>query len=238
MKKFKKILLWILGILLVIIFAGISYLHFSAYQPSTQANHAARTAIINPQVTTFKAKHNKMTVIFYPGALVKPNSYSIWAKGLAKQGYTVKIAHFPLNMAFFKINAANKLISNNEPYVIGEHSLGGAIAARYAHYNYNHNLKGVFFLGAYADEKGRLDKLKLPVLSITASHDGVLNWQKYQTDKKYLPQDTQYVTTKGGNHGGFGSYGTQKGDKKATISNLKQQEIIVRTITKWLKKIN
>lgn len=237
MKRIKKALLWILGVILVIAIAGISYLHFSAYQPSTQANQAAQNAIVNTEVTTFKAKRNKMTVIFYPGALVTPNSYSIWAKDLAEHDYTVKIAHFPLNMAFFKLNAANKLISNNENYVIGGHSLGGAMAARFAHNNYNKHLKGVFFLGAYADQKGRLDKINLPVLSITASRDGVLNWKNYQKDKKYLPQNTQYVTIKGGNHGGFGSYGSQKGDQKATISNFKQQKIIAREIIKWLKEI-
>lgn len=238
MKKLKKILLWLVGISVVVIIAGATYLHFSAYQPTSSAEHAAQTANITNNTTTFKSKDSKMTVIFYPGALVTPDSYSIWAKQVAENGYTVKIVHFPLNMAFFNLNAANSLVSKNENYVIGGHSLGGAMAARYAHNHDSKNLKGVFFLGAYADEKGRLDKTDLAVLSLTGSRDGVINWEKYNTGKQYLPKNTKYVTIQGGNHGNFGSYGQQKGDKKATISNSQQQKIIATQLTKWLQSIN
>lgn len=238
MKKLRKILLWLVGIIVVVMIAGATYLHFSAYQPTSSAEHTAQTADITNNTTTFKAKDSKMTVIFYPGALVTPDSYSIWAKQVAENGYTVKIVHFPLNMAFFNLNAANSLVSKNENYVIGGHSLGGAMAARYAHSHDSKNLKGVFFLGAYADEKGRLDKTDLAVLSLTGSRDGVINWEKYNTGKQYLPKNTKYVTIQGGNHGNFGSYGQQKGDKKATISNSQQQKIIATQLTKWLQSIN
>lgn len=238
MKKFKKFLVWLIGIIVVVMIAGATYLHFSAYQPTSNAERAAQTADITHNTTTFKAKNSKMTVVFYPGALVTPNSYSIWAKQVAANGYTVKIVHFPLNMAFFDMNAASSLVSKNEKYVIGGHSLGGAMAARYAHNHNSKNLKGVFFLGAYADEKGRLDKTDLSVLSLTGSRDGVLNWEKYNSDKKYLPKNTKYVTIQGGNHGNFGSYGQQKGDKKATISNTQQQKIIANQLTKWLQSLS
>lgn len=237
MKRFKKVLLWLLGIIVVVAVALVGYLHFSAYQPSSSAQRAAQTAQRSNQATVFKAKNNKLTVVFYPGALVEPDSYSIWAKQVAKAGYTVKIAHFPLNMAFFKINAANSLVGKNHNYVIGGHSLGGAMATRYAHDNANKHLKGVFLLGAYADEKGRLDQKNLSVLSLTASRDGVLNWDKYRSNKKYLPQNTKYQTIKNGNHGNFGSYGQQKGDKKALISNQAQQKIIAQDLIAWLKTI-
>ncbi|RVU70804.1 MULTISPECIES: alpha/beta hydrolase [Lactobacillus] len=237
MKKFKKFLIWLVGIILVVLIAGAAYLHFSAYQPSTAANQAVKVAAEDNQETFFKAKQNKLTVIFYPGALVTPNSYAIWAKKVAQAGYTVKIVHFPLNMAFFKVKAADKVVNSNENYVVGGHSLGGAMAARYAHQSDNPHLKGIFFLGAYPDEKGRLDQKKLDVLSITASRDGVLNWSKYRQGKKYLPKTTEYYQIKGGNHGGFGSYGQQKGDRKATISNGRQQTIIAKKLIAWLRKI-
>ena len=237
MKKFKKILIWLVSIIVIILIAAGAYLHFSVYQPSSSANQAVKIAQQDSRETVFKAKDSKLTVVFYPGALVSPNSYSIWAKKVATAGYTVKIAHFPLNMALFKTKAADQLVKANEKYVVGGHSLGGAMAARYANQSKNKNLQGVFFLGAYPDEKGRLDNKDLAVLSITASRDGVLNWQKYRTGKKYLPTNTTYESIAGGNHGSFGSYGHQKGDKKATISNAKQQEIIANDLIKWLKKI-
>src|SRR3712207_8053657 len=54
------------------------------------------------------------------------------------------------------------------------HSLGGAIAAREAHQHHPKQLKGIFFLAAYPDVKGRLNRQRLPVLSIVGSRDGVL----------------------------------------------------------------
>nr|WP_283593938.1 alpha/beta hydrolase [Lactobacillus gallinarum] len=49
--------------------------------------------------------------------------------------------------------------------------------------------------------------------------------------------NTSYKSISGGNDGDFGSYGQQKGDKKAKISNARQQKIIARDLIKWLKKI-
>lgn len=240
MKKTKKIIAWLLAIIVILFLGMLIYLKQASYQPSQAADQTAKSAQITKQVTTFKGKKKKQKqteIIFYPGALVAPNSYSIWAKDLADHGYTVKIAHFPLNLAIFKQNMAEQ-ITNKENYVIGGHSLGGAMAARYVHNHHPKNLKGIFFLAAYADEKGRLDHLNIPALSIVASRDGVLNWQKYQENKKYLPKNSSFDMIHGGNHGGFGSYGQQKGDRQATISNAKQQKLIAQYLLKWLKKMN
>lgn len=237
-RKLKIGLLTLITIIIVAMAGGAAYLHFNSYQPSSAANVAVKSAQVTNQVTTFKSHgKSKMTVVFYPGAMVTPNSYAIWAKQVAAAGYTVKIVHFPLNMAFFKLKAADSVLSKNEQYVVGGHSLGGAMAARYAHQSTNRHLKGVFFLTAYADEKGRLDSKNYPALSITASRDGVLNWNHYNHDRQYLPKQTTYVTIKGGNHGGFGSYGCQKGDQSATISNQQQQKLVARNIIAWLAKI-
>lgn len=238
MKKAKKVIIAILSIIAILLVVAAGWFHFSTYQPSTSAQNVAKVAKHNNNTTIFKAKHNKMSVIFYPGALVAPDSYSIWARQVANAGYTVKIVHFPLNMAFFNVNAADKLTDKNQNYVVGGHSLGGAMATRYAHNSHNKHLRGIFLLGAYADEKGRLDKTNLDVLSITANHDKVLNWQKYRANKKYLPENTSYQSIKGGNHGGFGSYGHQKGDGQATISNASQQKQIANLLINWLNKVS
>ena len=235
----KKVFLLIISAIVAVILFGFSYFRFSIYHPSESASRIATTATVrNKQVTEFKAKSSKLTVVFYPGALVEPDAYSIWAKKVAQAGYTVKIAHFPMNMAIFEPTIATKLVTRSEKYVIGGHSLGGAMAARYVHKHHPANLKGVFFLAAYADEKGRLDKLSLPALSITASNDGVIKQDKLRTGKKYLPEATTFEVIKGGNHAGFGSYGPQKGDHKPTISNQTQQEETANKLITWLKNIN
>ena len=89
----------------------------------------------------------------------------------------------------------------------------------------------------YRYKKGTLKESAVPVLSITATKDKVLNQKAYEEAKQYLPERTEYVSINGGNHGGFGSYGEQKGDGEAEISNADQQTVIVNTLENWLKKL-
>ena len=235
--KWRKLVLLLLATTLVSLGISVAYIQHLTYQPSRPAKTALKVAKVNHNATTFTAHPNKLTVIFYPGALVNPNSYSIWAQQVANAGYTVKIAHFPLNLAIFSANKASELVDHNEKYVIGGHSLGGVMAAHYAHQNQGNNLKGAFFLASYPDEKGRLDQTNLPVLSITAKNDGVLNWKNYRKSQKFLPTNTNFFTIEGGNHGGFGSYGQQRGDKVATISNADQQKQLANQLILWLNQI-
>ena len=226
----------LLTLVIMIGLAGVT-LYVKTYQPTASANQASQAATVTKNVTTFKAQNSKLTVVFYPGGLVEPASYSNWASQLAQAGYTVKIVHFPLNLAVLAPNQAKKVVGPHEKYVIGGHSLGGAMAARYATKANKVNLKGLFLLAAYTNQKSQLEHSKLPVLSITASQDGVLNWDNYYANKKYLPKNTSFSTISGGNHSGFGSYGQQKGDKVAKISNANQQKQVAQTLIKWLRTV-
>lgn len=227
------------GLLILVLLLGLAgaFLHINTYQPTSSAKQASQHATVTKNVTTFKAKNSKLTLVFYPGGLVKPDSYANWAYQVSKEGYTVKIVHFPLNLAVLASNQVKQVVGPHEKFVIGGHSLGGAMAARYAAKADKPNLKGLFLLAAYTDQKGRLDHSQLPVLSVNASKDGVLNWTNYHANKKYLSKDTTFSTISGGNHGGFGSYGHQKGDKIAKISNAKQQKQVAQILIKWLKTI-
>ena len=146
----------------------------------------------------------------------------------------------PLDLAVMGGNKADKVKEDfpNSDYVIGGHSLGGVMASRDVNKNHSDkHLKGVFFMASYPDKKGTLTESAVPVLSITATKDKVLNQEAYQEAKQYLPERTEYVSINGGNHGGFGSYGEQKGDGEAEISNADQQTVIVNTLENWLKKL-
>lgn len=234
----KKIYKWIIGIiiiLIVIIGASFTVVKHIEYQPTSAALKASETTTYVSNTLKFQGDDSKPVVIFYPGALVNPISYSIWANKLARAGYTVYIVKFPLDLAIINANAAKK-VQNGGPYIIGGHSLGGTMAARYASKNTD-ELKGVFFLGSYPEKKGNLRHIKEPVLSITASRDGVLNSDSYKESKKYLPKNTSFITINGGNHAGFGSYGKQSGDKSAEISNADQQKIVADLLIRWLDKI-
>lgn len=239
MKIFKRILIGIIIFLGIAGGVGYYYLQQSTYEPSTQATKVLKQGKDEGDYLLFEAKNQKKQplVIFYPGALVEPASYSIWAEQLAENGYSVAIAKMPLDLAILSGNKADKIREDfsNQDYVIGGHSLGGVMASRYANNQAtDEHLKGVFFLASYPDKKGTLAKSTLPVLSLTASNDKVLNQEAYQSAKEYLPQQTEYVSISGGNHGGFGSYGEQKGDGNAAITNEDQQTAIVNTLLNWL----
>lgn len=129
-----------------------------------------------------------------------------------RSSYETYLIHQPFNMAVLGANKAEKIIDKYaiDSYVIGGHSLGGVMASRFAKKQTSDNLKGVFFLASYPDEKGALNATELPVLSITGSKDGVLNWESYHSSQKLLPAKTDFQVIDGGNHAGFGSYGPQK----------------------------
>jgi len=53
-----------------------------------------------------------------------------------------------------------------------------------------------------------------------------------------LPENTNYTQIQGANHAGFGSYGAQKGDNPATISNQSQQRQIAQQLIQWLQGLD
>lgn len=244
LNKRSKVTLAILLVLVLIIVGGWLAIRAQIYQPTIQAQQVAQASAKKSvkQGLLFEAKQPQQPmVIFYPGAFVDPASYSKWAQQMVAGGHTVYIARFPLDLAVLSGNRAQSYLQQDtaSSYVIGGHSLGGVMASRFAKQQTSSRLKGVFFLASYPDAKGRLDQTKLPVLSLTASRDGVLNSQKWLAAKKYLPPaTTTFAKFKGGNHAGFGDYGAQKGDRPATISDQAQQKWVAGQLLTWLQRIN
>lgn len=123
--------------------------------------------------------------------------------------------------------------------MIGGHSLGGVCAARYAaERKHQRNLKGVFLMASYADEKGDLSKTGIPVLQITASRDGVIRKERLKENNRFLPGNAVKEVIQGGNHSGFGAYTMQKGDNKAKISTRQQQEKVAEIMIRWLDSLD
>jgi len=174
-------------------------------------------------------------IIFYPGGLVEAESYSTLAKRIAATGHAVYIAQMPLNLPLTKVDAAEEIIRVHPKlsFVLGGHSLGGVMASRFAA-EHSDQLEGVFFLASYPDEKGSLKGTTLAVLSILGTEDEVINRDSYREGRSYLPDNTVYYSVDGGNHAQFGSYGPQKGDGDATISEDEQQIRTVRALQDWL----
>ncbi|KGP91562.1 alpha/beta hydrolase [Pontibacillus chungwhensis BH030062] len=240
-KWWQKVLL-VVGVLLVAI--GITgYVYLQPYEPSERALQALTTdegiemKDKSEWISFIPAQTKDTTILFYPGGLVEPKSYAPLAHQLAEEGYPTYILKMPLNLAVLAQDKANGVIQQdaNRSYVIGGHSLGGAMAARYAAKN-GEVLDGVFLLAAYPDEVGDLSEMSLSFLSITGGKDGVINRKKYEEGKAYAPEDQQYIELDGANHGQFGSYGFQEGDRKATITEEQQLDKTTELITEWISK--
>ncbi|MFB7142110.1 alpha/beta hydrolase [Gottfriedia sp. NPDC056225] len=185
----------------------------------------------------FEPMKNKETgIILYPGAKVEPEAYSYYAQGLAKDGYTVIIPSVKFNFAIFDVNKADQIMKSYpsiKKWYVGGHSLGGVAAASYAYKNLN-KIEGIIFLGAYPSNTNDFSNLNVPMLSLYAENDGLSTMSKISKTKHLLSKDAAMYEVLGGNHGQFGMYGKQKGDKKATITAQQQQDKIIEVTMKWL----
>ncbi|MHB1017282.1 MAG: alpha/beta hydrolase [Coriobacteriia bacterium] len=170
-------------------------------------------------------------LIFYPGGLVDPAAYASLMQQLSENGVLAVIAPMPLDLAVFDIGRADDVIAayaDIDTWVLGGHSLGGAMAAEYVKGGPG-EIDGVVFLASYPAESTDLSGLPVSVLSLYGTEDGV-SGDVFQDSLQRLPDDTSLVEIDGGNHAQFGHYGPQDGDGVATIGRDEQQRITVDAI--------
>ena len=175
----------------------------------------------NSNYITFTPTANKSSIgiIFYPGAKVQPEAYSVIASKLAMNGYTTIIVKMPFNLAIFGVNKADDVIALHpeiSTWVIGGHSLGGVFASDYA-VNHQSKIKGVIYLAAYPNTNASNATFK--ALSIRGSLDGLATTNQISENLNKFPANTTFITITGGNHANFGNYGLQEGDNNSTIRN-------------------
>lgn len=178
----------------------------------------------------------KAGYVFYPGGKVEAEAYLPYLAEVAAQGYYCCLLQVPFKVAVFDMDAAAKPIQEApaiEAWAVGGHSLGGVAAASFA--SKNQAVKGLVLLASYSSAD--ISASSLQVLSITATKDEVLNWQKYEEANVKLPAVTEYVSIAGGNHGQFGMYGHQKGDGNATITPEEQQRQVAEVTVLFLGKL-
>jgi pimeloyl-ACP methyl ester carboxylesterase len=176
--------------------------------------------------------------VFYPGANVDPRSYAPLLREIAAQGYLVAVPFMPLNIPFLRANAASDVISQHpgiDRWVIGGHSLGGVVAARYA--AEHPTLEGLVLWASYPAESS-LRGSDTKVLSVFGSEDGLTTPQDIELSRSSLPESTLFVEITGGNHAQFGSYGAQQGDNPATIPSESQWAQTVAATTALLRTVS
>jgi dienelactone hydrolase len=178
--------------------------------------------------------------IFYPGGHVDPRAYASLASGIRTQGYAVFIVPMPLHLAVFGPDRAGEVISGNpriEHWVIGGHSLGGAMAARYAARNRD-QVEGLILLASYPAGSDDLSQSDLVAISIYATQDGLTTLEDIENARMLLPPDALFFEIPGGNHAQFGDYGPQPGDREASIPVEEQQAMIIQAIVRVMATID
>lgn len=231
---------WLWGGVVVVVLLLVGAGGFYVWATTTpEPGHSAVAALESDELVrviegdgyTFQpTEATRVGFVFYPGGRVDPASYAAPARKIAEAGFLVVVPELTLNLAVLDANAADDVIAVHpeiERWVIGGHSLGGAMAARYAG-DHREVMSGLVLWAAHPAAGTDLSTLDADVASIFGTRDGLTTLDDINDSRMRLPADTSYVAIEGGNHAQFGDYGPQAGDNPATISRAEQQAIAIR----------
>lgn len=191
------------------------------------------------QIRLQPASPKRTGLVFYPGAKVDPRAYARILRPIAEAGYPVVIVKFPYNLAVLGIRAADDVIGEDDlvqRWVVGGHSLGGAMAATFAT-DAHDELAGLLLYAAYP--AGSLaERTELDVTSVYGTEDGLATVDDIEASASDLPPETLFVPIEGGVHAFFGDYGEQSGDGTPTIGRDDAQRQIVAATLEQLDRID
>jgi pimeloyl-ACP methyl ester carboxylesterase len=150
---------------------------------------------------------------------------------VAERGYLVVAVPMPLSMAIFAPNRADavrKAFPDVQRWVIAGHSMGGAMAARYAH-NHPDDLAGLLLWDSRPAASDTLVDIRYPVWHI---HRATLEGRapdKLEQYRNLFPAGSTWVPVPGGIHMYFGSFvgGAYQEEWTPRISREAQQDTAV-----------
>lgn len=178
--------------------------------------------------------------IFYPGGLVRPQAYEWLGVTLTPLGVRTLIPVMPFDLAVIAPDRVTRLLDTlrivPDYVIVGGHSLGGAMAARYALRN-PERVDGLVLMGAYSAGGDDLSKLELPVLDLAAEQDGLATVEKVQAGLSRLPRGTQFELIDGSVHSFFGRYGPQRGDGVPTVTRAAAEAHIGEALQRFFAEL-
>ena len=179
----------------------------------------------------------KKLFIFYPGGLVRPQAYTWLGVALAPLGVRTLIPVFPVDLAVTAPNRADRLLplAEGKPIILGGHSLGGAMAARYA-LQHSDAVTGLVLLGAYSANGDDLSGLPLKVLVLAAEHDGLASLAEVRAGLARLPETAELDVIAGSVHSFFGRYGPQAGDGMPSVTRAAAEQQITEALRAFFRE--
>ncbi|WP_436929516.1 alpha/beta fold hydrolase [Halosimplex halobium] len=175
----------------------------------------------------------RLGVVFYPGGRVAPDAYLPTAARIAERAnVTVVVPKLRANLAVFSVGRADAVLAgerNVSRWVVGGHSLGGAMACRYAG-NHPEAVDGLLLVGAYCDRPVR----GIPALAVVGTRDSVLDRGQFADSRDNLPADATVERIQGMNHSQAGWYTGQRGDRPARIGTGTAHRRLAAAVADWL----
>lgn len=231
---------WILTALVLVLTAAAcvwyvnDYYHAEEYVNDYLQSSETVTVTTEDNIVFLDGAGTEHALIFYPGAKVEYTAYVPMFYTLAEQGIDCFVVKMPGNLAFFGMNKADDIMEKYEyeNWYLSGHSLGGAMAANFAA-EHGEKLDGLVLFAAYAT-KTLPDNLC--AVSVYGSEDKVLNMEKVESSRAFMPSDYTEYCIQGGNHAWFAYYGEQAGDGNASVSREEQQRLTVDAIVNKLIK--
>ena len=224
---------WSITLVVVVLLLVVPTTGFVIWAETPLGPSAAALAALTPLPSRSTSRPR------YPGARVDARSYAPLVREIARAGYLGIIVPMPLNLAIFGPESANAVIAAYPQithWVIGGHSMGGAMAATYTR-SHLEKIQGITLWAAYPQASDSLADQSLAATAIFGSADGLVDPSERQKAVDFMPKDMQVVLIEGGNHAQFGSYGPQPSDNAATISAAEQQRQTVAATVALLERI-
>ena len=146
----KKSLIPLLLPILLLIAAIYLLTYYPADGTARAALESSGTVAVEatPYGWRFDGPSRDRALVFYPGAKVDAAAYAPLMRRLAAAGLDACLVKMPFHLAVFDVNAADRVMRAHpyEHWYVGGHSMGGAIAARYAA---DHPVDGLILCAAY-----------------------------------------------------------------------------------------
>jgi pimeloyl-ACP methyl ester carboxylesterase len=175
-------------------------------------------------------------IIFYPGGRCDSRAYVPVLRPLAATGSVVVIPNMPLRLAVLDANRADKIMAaypDIKRWIIGGHSMGGAMAAAWVYKNPG-KVKSLFFLASYPSSMHAMPDSDLPVAMIYGTHDIITRKSEFEASCERLPKHSEFIAIEGGDHYQFGSFGNVA--VTATISPDEQQKQTISALQSFVNR--
>ncbi|KAI9034265.1 hypothetical protein DFJ74DRAFT_640131 [Hyaloraphidium curvatum] len=219
----------VFAILAVAAVAFILYCVIGVYPANSQAYASLATvpgAVYSNEYgwhvfrTPTPAPGRQVGLVFLPGAKVDPVAYAPMCQNLVLAGNgtvnTCVVVYAPLNLAFFALGKPGEVANANpqiESWIVGGHSLGGAMASQVfaSTHPANRSLwQGLQTLAAYSTINMNSPTFTTPpaakVVAFQGTLDGVQTMSDFQAKVGNFPPapETEIIYIEGGNHAQMG----------------------------------